>query len=292
MNLIAGKTVSIDFESRYKDVLVVPSSITETVVVASGIDTAIPVAATPSTVGVTFLGFVVPADSEPGTKFFVRMTAIVGGVELSTTKPVGIVGVDIEARLTAQDACLEEIKGVAGSGLGTVTLPDASDVAAGVDRGDGVLGTATNLASNLPPSSDVRLGVNRGDGVLGTLQDFSEPNLEASTLEFIQFDDYDGVCNPRKAWATKQDLTGKTITLIVFHKHDHSNVVGRFTGVVDSPTQVSVEASDVFGNVDLEFCGCPPVAELAFVLVAELGNSQTTIEQGRAFVFSRPTVSL
>ena len=113
MNLIAGKTVSIDFESRDKDVLVVPSSITETVVVVSGIDTAIPVAATPSIAGVTFLAFEVPADSEAGTKFFVRMTAIVGGVELSTTKPVGIVGVDIEARMDAQDACLAQIKSAA-----------------------------------------------------------------------------------------------------------------------------------------------------------------------------------
>ena len=110
MNLIAGKTVSIDFESRDKDVLVVPSSITETVVVVSGIDTAIPVAATPSIAGVTFLAFEVPADSEAGTKFFVRMTAMVGGVELSTTKPVGIVGVDIESRLTSQDECLIDLK--------------------------------------------------------------------------------------------------------------------------------------------------------------------------------------
>ena len=229
-------------------------------------------------------------DDSAGLDFDIYALVDVQGVETEFTANLGIVSADIEARLDAQDECLKEIKEVAGAVTGTVTLPDASDVAAGVNRGDGVLGTATTLASNLPPSSDVRLGVNRGDGVLGTLQDFSVPDPDASTLEFMQFDDYDGVCKARKSWTTRKDLTGKTVTLLVFDKHDQSRVAGRFAGVVESPALVSVAASAEF-DFDLEFCGCPPTAELAFALVASSGGSEATIEQGRVFVYGRPTVA-
>jgi len=143
--------------------------------------------------------------------------------------------------------------------------------------------------SRLPLASDVRQGVDRGDGVLGTLRCYNDPPDDQQTIELIHHDEYDGECHPPLTWTTREDLTGKTITLLIYDKHDFGEVA-RFAGEVDSPTSVSVGLSAEFG-FELDFCGCPPVAELKFALVAELNNKQETLEEGRVFVYDRPTVA-
>ena len=140
--------------------------------------------------------------------------------------------------------------------------------------------TATGpMDCNYPPASDVREGVDRGDGVLGTLVDFSEPNLGDAVVDFME---------TTKCWTTREDWTGATFTLLLFKKCDASVVHGRLTGVVESASEICVDL-DESALSGVEFCGCPPVAELAFALVVT-ADIERTIERGLAYVYGRPEV--
>jgi len=135
-----------------------------------------------------------------------------------------------------------------------------------------------NGESRLPLASDVRQGVDRGDGVLGTLRDFSQPNLGDSVVDFSE---------PSKCWTVKQDLTGSTVTLMLFGLCDPNTVHGQIQAIVDgSKVTVMLDQSALS---DLVFCGCPPVAEIGFALVASNDSGDMTqLHSGRAYVRDRP----
>ena len=136
-----------------------------------------------------------------------------------------------------------------------------------------------DIESSLPLASDVREGVDRGDGVLGTLRDFSQPNLGDSVVDFSE---------SSKCWTVKQDLTGSTVTLILFGFCDPKTVHGQIQAVVDG-SKVTV-VLDQSALTDLVFCGCPPVAEIGFALVASDSGGMTQLHSGRAYVHGRPEV--
>ena len=140
--------------------------------------------------------------------------------------------------------------------------------------------TATGtMDCNYPLASDVREGVDRGDGVLGTLVDFSEPNFGDAIVDFNE---------TTKCWTTREDWTGATVTLLLFKKCDVSVVHGRLPGVVESASEICVDL-DESALSGIEFCGCPPVAELAFALVVT-AEIERTIQRGLAYVYGRPEV--
>jgi hypothetical protein len=115
------------------------------------------------------------------------------------------------------------------------------------------------------------------------------PVPEATRIELIAGDTYDGSSAPKLPWTVDKDYSGNTITLILSNS-DGSTIYGRYTGAVESSTLVTVTMDAVF-DTEPTYVPCTntvAIANIQFALVSIDGDGdEETIARGTCKVYKR-----
>lgn len=181
---------------------------------------------------------------------------------------------------------------VSGSPVLKLELTDAEFVASAIikmdDQDDVWLGpTIYDLGSGDATEA-------KQDSIIAALAagaTIQSPVPNATTVELIAGDTYDGSSSPKLSWAVTKDYTGNTIKL-VFTTADGSTTYKTATGAVESSTLVTVTMDAVFDSALTYSEGCQPVAQIAFALVSIDGDGdEETIARGQAYVYQRAAVA-
>ena len=115
----------------------------------------------------------------------------------------------------------------------------------------------------------------------------STPVPNASTLQLINGDSYNGTAGSLLSWTVAKDYSAATsVKLVITSATDLDTIYKTQAAVVASATSVTVDLDVDFGD-ELTFAGCPLTAELAFALVADWAGDEETIARGRCYVYDR-----